>query len=309
VHLTWIYAAITWLLVAWHGLWDRVGVSEGRVFGTNWTWILAIVFMVISLRVLMFPLFVKSIKGQRAMQAMQPQMAALREKHKGDRETLQREMMELYKREKANPVGGCLPMVFQIPVFIGLFHVLKFLDPGKADVKKTLYGWTLGQFNSASHATLFGAPIAAKFKSTQAELDLLHADAGRVKLIAVVLIAMMIITTYLTTKQMILKTGWNEDPQQRMIQKLMLYGVPVSLLFSGAIFPLGVIIYWVTTNLFSLGQQQWVLRKFPPPPTPGKAGTPVAKTAEEIAEAKALAPKPGAKPVNPKKGGQAKRSD
>ena len=79
------------------------------------------------------------------------------------------------------------------------------------------------------------------------------------------LVAIMIATTYLTSRQMILKTGWAEDPQQRMLQKLMLYGIPASLLISGAIFPIGVIIYWVTNNLFTLGQQQWVLRKFPPP--------------------------------------------
>ena len=91
----------------------------------------------------------------------------------------------------------------------------------------------------------------------------------------------MIATTYLTSRQMILKTGWAEDPQQRMIQKLMLYGIPASLLISGGIFPIGVIIYWVTKNLFSLGQQLWVLHKYPPPPMAGqgarraRAGEPV----------------------------------
>jgi YidC/Oxa1 family membrane protein insertase len=137
---------------------------------------------------------------------------------------------------------------------------------------------------------------------------------------------------------MILKTGWAEDPQQKMIQRLMLYGIPLSLLVSGSLFPIGVIIYWVTNNLFTLAQQQWVLRKFPPPPMAGKngststarpSGSP-AKTAgantpkspvqsgrsgglfgrkteaepqpNPVVDTKALAPRPGAKPVNPKKG-------
>jgi YidC/Oxa1 family membrane protein insertase len=161
----------------------------------------------------------------------------------------------------------------------------------------------------------------------------------------------MIATTYLTSRQMILKTGWAEDPQQRMLQRLMLYGIPASLLISGAIFPIGVIIYWVTNNLFTLAQQQWVLRKFPPPPMTGRTGSgsrtsssgsgsgsrtssgsssnrnPVqpAKSGgifsrrSDAAKAngakanggqpeakpvdgKALAPKPGAKPVRPNKG-------
>ena len=83
----------------------------------------------------------------------------------------------------------------------------------------------------------------------------------------------MMATTYLTSRQMILKTGWAEDPQQKMIQRLMLYGIPASLLISGALFPIGVVIYWVTNNLFTLAQQQWVLRKFPPPPMAGKTGS------------------------------------
>ena len=84
----------------------------------------------ITVRVILFPVFVKQIKSQRAMQALQPKVKELQEKHKGDRETLQKEMMELYRQEKANPLMGCLPMFLQIPVFLGLFHVLQRLQPG-----------------------------------------------------------------------------------------------------------------------------------------------------------------------------------
>ncbi|MFC7547150.1 membrane protein insertase YidC [Plantactinospora sp. GCM10030261] len=337
--LDWIYFAISWILLAWHSAWDAIGVPAGSVLGTNWSWILAIVFLVVTVRVILFPVFVKQIKSQRAMQALQPQVKALQEKHKGDRESLQKEMMELYRKEKANPLMGCLPMFLQIPVFLGLFHVLRRLDPGKSELNKVLYGWTVEQFDSASMATLFTAPIAGKFGSTAEELAALNANGTTVKIMAGVLVLIMMLTTYLTSKQMILKTGWAQDPQQRMIQRLMLYGIPASLLISGAIFPIGVIIYWVTNNLFTLAQQQWVLRKFPPPPTMSPSGKPVpAKTAGKPAaktgpaqpaksgglfnrakangaqpvtqpapESRALAPKPGAKPVNPKKKRPAKR--
>jgi len=329
--LDWIYWAISWILLVWHSAWDAIGVPVGTVLGTNWAWILAIIFLVVTVRVILFPVFVKQIKSQRAMQALQPQVKALQEKHKGDRETLQKEMMELYRKEKANPLMGCLPMFLQIPVFIGLFHVLRRLNPTNS--KKTLYGWTVDQFESASSAKLFTAPISGKFGSTAAELAAQGANGTTVKAIAGVLVLIMMATTYLTSRQMILKTGWAEDPQQRMIQKLMLYGIPASLLFSGAIFPIGVIIYWVTNNLFTLGQQQWVLRKFPPPPATGKvgAGRPgagrgpaqPAKSTKSAArfgrskdtqpetrpatETQARGPKVGAKPVNPKKGRPAKR--
>ncbi|RKN46496.1 membrane protein insertase YidC [Micromonospora endolithica] len=323
--LDWIYYAISWILLAWHSAWDAIGVADGAVLGTNWAWILAIVFLVVTVRVILFPVFVKQIKSQRAMQALQPQVKALQEKHKGDRETLQKEMMELYRKEKANPLMGCLPMFLQIPVFLGLFHVLRRLDPAKEN--KTLYGWAVDQFDSASSATLFTAPIAGKFGSTAEELARLGANATTVKVMAGVLVLIMMGTTYLTSRQMILKTGWAEDPQQRMIQRLMLYGIPLSLLISGAIFPIGVIIYWVTNNLFTLGQQQWVLRKFPPPPTmnaksgsaprnpvqPAKTGgllgrnKPAAQVPAKPVAPKVAGPKPGAKPVNPKKGRPAKR--
>ncbi|WP_346537494.1 membrane protein insertase YidC [Micromonospora sp. DPT] len=327
--LDWIYYAISWILLTWHSAWDAIKVPVGSVLGTNWAWILSIIFLVVTVRVILFPVFVKQIKSQRAMQALQPKVKELQEKHKGDRETLQKEMMELYRKEKANPLMGCLPMFLQIPVFLGLFHVLRRLDPAKSS--KTLYGWTVDQFDSASSAKLFTAPIAGKFGSTADELARLGANGTTVKIIAGILVLVMMGTTYLTSRQMILKTGWAEDPQQRMVQRLMLYGIPLSLLISGAIFPIGVIIYWVTNNLFTLGQQQWVLRKFPPlvtnkgvtgnkattgnrgPVQPARTGgflnraKPAAQVPAKPAAPKVAGPKPGAKPTNPKKGRPAKR--
>jgi YidC/Oxa1 family membrane protein insertase len=315
-----IYEAISAILLFWHAAWHKV-LGDGSWLGTNWSWVLGIIFLVLTVRAILFPIFVKQIKSQRAMQALQPKVKALQEKHKGDRETMQKELMELYRAEKANPLMGCLPMFLQIPVFLGLFHVLRHVQPSITSEKsRTLYGWTLAQFDSASKAKLFGAPIASSFKSTAKDLALLGASGTTVKIVAAILIATMIATTFLTSRQMILKTGWAEDPQQRMVQRLMLYGVPFSLLISGAIFPIGVVIYWVTQNVFSLGQQMWVLRKYPPPNTNGTAAKPGVKPAAKAdskggkngatvkpVEPKAVAPRVGAKPVNPKKGGAAKR--
>src|SRR3954452_3736878 len=267
--LDWIYFAISWILLRWHGLWTAIGIPDDRFLGTNWTWVLAIVFLVVTVRVILFPIFVKQIKSQRAMQALQPKVKELQNKHKGDRETLQKEMMELYKTERGNRRLGCLPMFFQIRVFLGLFNVLRRLNPNND--AKTLYGWTVQQFEDATHAALFTAPLPSKFGSTSAELAALGANGTTVKIIAGVLVLIMMATTYATSRQMILKTGWAEDPQQKMIQRLMLYGIPLSLLISGSLFPIGVIIYWVTNNLFTLAQQQWVLRKYPPPQIAGKS--------------------------------------
>ncbi|MDR7280054.1 membrane protein insertase YidC [Catenuloplanes atrovinosus] len=327
VNLDPIYWAISWILLKWHAAWDFIGVPDTTILGTNWSWILAIVFLVVTVRVVLFPVFVKQIKSQRAVQALQPQLKALQDKHKGDRETLQKEMVELYRKEKANPLMGCLPMFIQIPVFFGLFHVLRRLDPSKTN--KTLYGWTAEQFDGAANAKLFTVPIAGKFGSTTEELVRLGANRATVMVVAGLLVLIMMATTYLTSRQMILKTGWAEDPQQKMIQRLMLYGIPLSLLVSGYLFPIGVIIYWVSNNLVTLAQQQWVLRKFPPPvtATTGKTGgsgasrqsEPVktgmfgrksapAEPAKPAVDTKALAPKPGAKPVRPGRTAQATKA-
>ncbi|MEV6925365.1 membrane protein insertase YidC [Dactylosporangium sp. NPDC051485] len=351
-----IYWLISKVMLFWHTVWDSI-LPDHRVLSTNWQWVLAIVFLVITVRVVLFPIFVKQIKSQRAMQAIQPKMKELQEKHKGDRETLQKEVMKLYQEEKVNPLMGCLPMFLQIPVFIGLLHVLRHLRPNTSDTQMELYGWTKAEFLSAVDARLFDAPIVAKFSSSAADLITINANSTTVKIVAAFLVALMITTTYLTQRQMIKKTGWNTDPQQRMIQKFMLYGIPFFTLTSGWYFPIGVIIYWVTNNAITLAQQYWVLHKYPPPAsatsstTPFKGGT--AKVAEskpsglgalfarareeaaaqqrtngkspakaagtKAAGAKATgtdapadggqsrAPKPGAKPINPKKGGAAKR--
>jgi YidC/Oxa1 family membrane protein insertase len=332
--LNWMYTAISWILLRWHDAWSFL---EGKEFlDTNWDWILAIVFLVITVRVILFPLFVKQIKSQRAMQALQPQVKELQQKHKGDRDTLQKELMELYRREKANPLMGCLPIFLQIPVFISLFWILRRLDPSRTDGNTELYGWTFDKFHSASLAKLFGAPIASQFFDDDfGRFAELNSSQTTVRIVTGVLVIIMMVTTHLTAKQMILKTGWATDQTQLMMQRLMVYIFPLGLLISGVFFPLGVIIYWVVQNLFSLGQQQWVLRKYPPPPKPedatagakangargGGAGKAAAKQQpakgqpakgkgkgapvqdeHPAVDGKQLAPRPGAKPVRSKGG-------
>ena len=296
MNLNWVYIAISKVLLWWHSAWSAL-FGPGSYFA----WVLAIVFLVITVRIILFPVFVKQIKSQRAMQTLQPQVKALQDKHKNDKETLQKEIMELYRREKANPLMGCLPMFLQIPVFLGLFHVLRLIDPTSTKAftaMTTEYFWTEDQFNGAAAAKLFGAPLAAAFNSPAAKLEAMHADRLNVQIVAAVLVLIMVATTYITQRQMIARSQKNADPTQAMIQKFMLYGIPASLLVSGALFPIGVVIYWVTTNLFSMGQQFWVLKKMPPPHLDGK--TPAKEISAETA--KALAPKPGVKPANPKKG-------
>jgi YidC/Oxa1 family membrane protein insertase len=299
--MEWAYDGVSWVLLRWHDLWTNVfGDSGSGVLDTDWAWVLAIVGVVITLRVILFPLFVKQIQSQRAMQKLAPEIKALQERYKGDRETLQKEMMELYRKEKANPLMGCLPILIQMPVFLALFHILRRPDPDQT-ANHTLYGWTEQDWQSYVHADLFGAPFWSTFLTSGDQLAAVDAASLNVKLVAGVLGAAMILTTFLTTRQMILK--------------VMLYGIPVIMIFSAGAFPIGVVIYWTVNNLFSLGQQQYVLRKYPPPaqnsatkpPKPGsKAHEQMLQEQREAEQRrKELAPKPGSKP-KPKTGGQNK---
>jgi YidC/Oxa1 family membrane protein insertase len=282
--MSFIYHLISNILLFWHSAWDRL-LGDPHTLSTDWAWVLGIVFLVLTVRAVLFPLFLRQVRSQQAIQRLQPRFAELKAKHQGDRMALQQELAELYQREKVSPLGAFLPMLVQIPIFIGLLHVLRHLNPDITNpITRTLYGWSETQFADASRAELFGAPIAAGFNS----------GIGTVHLVAGVLIVAMITTTFLTSRMSILKSGWSDNPQQRTVQRVMLYGIPLSLLASGFIFPVGVILYWTTQNLFALGQQIWLTRRYP-------AGPPVEPLVPAV-RAATTTPQVGAKPNRDRRG-------
>lgn len=282
-----LYTAISWILLRWHDFFDLF--MDG---GQGLTWALSIAFLVITLRVLMFRFFVKQVRTQRKMQELQPKIAALRQKYKNDRQTMSREMMKLQQEAGVNPLGGCLPILLQAPVFLSLFHVLRRLGPGK----EALYGWDQSEMTSASNAKLFGAPIAAAFRTPADKLQQLgDANPTTVKIVAGVMVVLMVLATYITQRQIMARSSAQAlDQQQALIQKIMLYGIPASLLVSGFIFPVGVLCYWLTNNLWTMGQQFYILKKMPYQSAEKEPERPKV-------DPKLLAPKPGAKPVHPKR--------
>jgi YidC/Oxa1 family membrane protein insertase len=208
-------------------------------------------------------------------------------------------MMALQKERGVNPLAGCLPILPQIPIFLSLFHVLRRLAPGVPG----LYGWSDALTDQAAKATLFGAPISASFNMVGAKQEAILAIPGvtylDIRIVAMVLIVIMCVTTFFTQKQIMKRSGPVEG-QAATVQRLMLYGMPLSLLVSGFFFPIGVLLYWVTNNAWTFGQQFFILRKMPPP---GSAAHKAKAAAENpVADSRTLAPKPGAKPVRPKPG-------
>jgi YidC/Oxa1 family membrane protein insertase len=288
-----LYIAVSWVLLRWHEAFVWLGMDPA----SGLTWALSIVFLVVTIRLLLFRFFIKQVHSQRKMQEVQPKIAALREKHKNDRQTLSAEMMKLQKEEGFNPIGGCLPILMQAPVFISLFHVLRLIGTDKAVALSGEYHWTAEQATLAGKATVFGAPIASAFTDPRNLVGTITgANATSTHIVALILIVLMVAATYTTQRQVMLRSTTTLDSQQAMIQKLMLYGIPASLVVSGFFFPIGVLFYWFTNNLWSMGQQFYILKRMPHP-----NAKPEAVSAEA---AKALAPKPGQKPVRPKRSAQ-----
>jgi YidC/Oxa1 family membrane protein insertase len=294
--LDWLYTAISWVLEQWHALFSTFLNPAGGI-----TWALSIIFLVVTIRLLLFRLFIRQVKSQRAMQEIQPEIQKLRKQYGSDRQGFSQAVMALQKERGVNPLAGCLPILPQIPVFISLFHVLRRLKPGAAG----LYGWSYELTQQAATAKLFGvAPISASLTMQEPKKSSILAIPGvtqaGITTVCIVLIIVMVLTSYYTQRQIMKRSGPVEG-QAAMVQKLMLYGMPLGLLVSGSLFPIGVLLYWFTNNLWTLGQQFYILKKLPPPP--GSPAALAAAAAEKAAiDPKALAPKPGAKPVRGKGG-------
>jgi YidC/Oxa1 family membrane protein insertase len=241
------YDAVSWVLLRFHDMWSLVfPATSGAAWG------LSIVSLVVLIRVLLIPLFVKQIKGMRGMQALQPQMAELKKKHGGDRQKLSEETMKLYKDTGTNPLSSCLPLFVQMPFFFSLFHVLSYVSRNKP-----VGVLSLTDVQSFRGATFFGAAIYDTFTK---------ADNISTRVVTIVLILLMTASTFLTQRQLMLKNmPRGQDNPMAQQQKIMLYGYPVFFAIFGINFPIGTLIYWLTTNVWTMGQQFYVIRRNPTP--------------------------------------------
>ncbi len=257
--LNWLYDIVTKVVLALHA-------AIAPVFGTNsgTTWGLSVFVLTILVRVVLFPLFVKQIKSQRSMAELAPKVKELQAKYKGDKERMNTEVMALYREHGANPIMGCLPLLLQMPIFYALFHVLRYISEhgGKNSLKfKPQYGWTATELHSAGHAKVFGVPLALGFK-TASKAALFGANVSTVRIVTVVAIVVMATTTFLTQRQLMARNA-SSGTAMASQQKMMLYVLPPLFALFGLNFQAGVLIYWVTSNVWSLGQQHFVIKAMP----------------------------------------------
>jgi len=255
-----LYAAVAWVMARIHA-----GLSLIMPSTSGLAWFLTIVLLVVLMRLILVPLFVKQMHSMRKMSALAPELQELRKKYKHDKQTLNEETMRLYRENGVNPLGGCLPLVAQLPVFFALFNVLR----GIADWRSgpTPYGLSESVVKSAQHANILGAHISDKVLFTGTLLVPLHA-----KIVILCAVAISVATTFLTVRQST-KRGMTPqmtpDNPMAASQKYMAYIVPFFAL-SGLYWAFGLVLYWVTTNVWTLGQQYALFKRYPAP-VPGAA--------------------------------------
>ena len=256
-----LYVAVAWVMAHIHSALSLIMPST-----SGQAWFFTIIVLVVLMRLLLVPLFVKQMHSMRKMSALNPQLMELRKKYKGDKQTLNEETMRLYRENGVNPLGGCLPLLAQMPMFFALFSVLRGIADWKSGTP-TPYGLSEAMVKSAQNANILGAHISDKVLFT----GTMHVPV-EAKIVILCTVAISVVTTFMTVRQST-KRGMTPqmtpDNPMAASQKYMAYIVPFFAL-SGLYWAFGLVLYWVTTNVWTLGQQ-YVLFKRYPTPVPGAA--------------------------------------
>lgn len=299
----WPVSAILWF---WHK-------AFGFVFGpdSGLTWALAIVFLVFTLRLVLYKPFVKQVRTTKQMQELQPQIKELQKKYKNDRETMAKEMQKLQKEHGFNPLMGCLPVLVQVPVFLGLFHVLRSfnrtgsgwgqLDMSNYDNAHTAnYIFSATDVQSFLSARIFGAPIAAFITAPTEELEAFAEWGGTptklsIALVAVPLMIIAGLATHFNARASVQRQTPEAaaNPQAAIMNKLSLWVFPLGVMVGGPFLMIGILLYWVANNIWTYGQQHLVF---------GRMEKEDEERKQKKLELRAQnAPKPGVKPVDVRK--------
>jgi len=230
------------------------GLTE-PLLGSQSFWF-SIVLLTVSVRILLIPFTVKQVRSTRVMQELAPEIKKLQAKHKNDRQKLNEEMMALYKERGFNPLAGCLPLVAQMPFFFALYRVIYSTR-------------VAGESNILLGKTFFGVPLETHWFKLPDWGARLGSVAG---LTIIALVALMAVTTYVSQRQLMSRQTAQVNPQQQTLMRVM----PLMFFVFGFNVPLAVIIYWVTTNFWSVGQQYFLLRSQTAPAAAATGATPAA---------------------------------
>lgn len=309
----WPISAILWF---WHKV-----VSFVFDPGSGISWVLAIILLTFTIRLLLVRPTVNQMRSMRKMQELQPRMQEIREKYKNDQQKIMEETRKLQKEMGVNPLAGCLPFLVQIPVFIGLFHVLRSFNrtgEGAGQLGLSIeenrnlpnYIFSVQDVQSFLDARLFGVPLSSYITMPESMYQAFQpVDFTRlnIALVAIPVILVIVFATHMNARLSVerqkarIASGKQKAAssdqmrmQMDMMNKMMLWVFPLIILVTGVLWHIGLLFYMVSNNIWTFFQQRWVFNKM---------------DAEEEAEIqakkdakRASAPKPGQRPQNPKKG-------
>ncbi|MGW4831803.1 membrane protein insertase YidC [Amycolatopsis japonica] len=240
-------SAILWF---WHKVFGAVSSPDSGV-----AWVLSIVFLVFTLRLLLVKPALSALRAGRRMQALAPEMRRIKEKYGKDRRRMAEEVRKLHAESGSNPLGGCLPALIQLPVFLSLYWVLRDFTPGAA----SNHVFDHSGVQSFLNADLFGAKLGNWLSQPAAELAAFGTDHVHMIAVGVPLMLIASLATFLSMRSGLARQS---APETAGITKLMMYLAPVGMLVSGSFFPvpIGVLLYFLATNVWTLGQQHFLTK-------------------------------------------------
>lgn len=258
---------ISYIMYGVHELLTLIGMDSG----SGPAWVLSIVGLTVFIRILIIPLFNRQTRATRAGQELQPEIKKIQRKYKGRTDQIsqqrqQEELMALYRDHGTSPFSACLPMFIQMPIFFALFRLLYAVLPLS---QGTYQRDAIGPIDTEvaqeiARSTVFGAPISSSI-FTRNEFS----QPTNVLVVAVTLIGLMMVTLFFSQKQIMSKnlpdSAKDPDNPAFKMQKYMLYGMPLIYVFSGGVFQIGVLVYWLTGNIWNIGQQTWLITTNPAP--------------------------------------------
>jgi YidC/Oxa1 family membrane protein insertase len=299
--LDYVYYPVSGIMWLWYKLF-------GSLLGPNnfFTWALSVMFLVFTLRAVLYKPFVKQIRTTRKMQELQPQIKAVQKKYGKDRQRMALEIQKLQKEHDFNPILGCLPMLAQVPVFLGLYHVLMSFNRTQSgfgrlglsvEENRRLpnYFFSAADVGHFLDANLFRAPIGAAITQQHGIAAFTEFSRPAVAAVSIPLMILAGIATYFNSRASISRQSPEAaaNPQTAIMNKLALYVFPLGVVVGGPFLPIAIIIYWVSNNIWTFAQQHLVFGKIEREEEAAKE--------EALARRAANAPAPGAKPVKNRK--------
>ncbi|GGL32916.1 membrane protein insertase YidC [Nocardia jinanensis] len=306
--LDFIYYPVSAILWLWHTVF---GAVLGP--GSGFAWALSVVFLVFTIRLLLLKPAIEQIRTARRMQELRPQLDKLRKEHAGDRGAQAAAMQKLQQEHGFNPLMGCLPALVQLPVFLGLYHVLQSFDRtgtgfGKlgmtpeANAATPNYFFDVADVQSFLGARLFGTPISAAIASPDSALESFaaHGSVPTMAGIAIVAVPLMVVAslaTHLNARASVARQdpAAAANPQMALMNTLMLWVFPLGALLGGPLLMIAILLYWVANNLWTYGQQHLVFARM---------DREAQKESEAVESSEANAPQPGARPASRPKSGR-----